>query len=191
MVAPPSATTPEHRQVPVTGNPTKGGRSFAIAKRDPTGRLGTTLTVTVTDGHVVASASPIGSVLMVSPSLTWVMVRWTRTILSGNDRHHAIAPAGTQPGPPSGAPRPGGPPPPPAGKFPGPGPPGPGAARGPPGGPSGAPPGPPFWGPFRGPIYIISYYIWGVQGGTPLGAFLGPRAPGGPGGQKVHIFLGI
>ena len=59
--APQGVTTPEHRQVPVTGNPTKGGRSFAIAKRDPTGRLGTTLTVTVTIGDALASVTPPGS----------------------------------------------------------------------------------------------------------------------------------
>ena len=192
MVAPPSATTPEHRQVPVTGNPTKGGRSFAIAKRDPTGRLGTTLTVTVTDGHVVASASPIGSVLMVSPSADMGdgpvdpdhPIRLGPSPCPSASGYPAGTPVRGPParGPPRGAP---------GGNFRARGPP----ARGPPGAPPGGPKWPPGQGPRMGPIrglyYYISIFSWGVQGGTPLGAFLGPRAPGGPGGQKVHIFLGI
>ena len=190
MVAPPSATTPEHRQVPVTGNPTKGGRSFAIAKRDPTGRLGTTLTVTVTDGDWCIGISD------------WVSAYGVTVTDLGDgpvDPDHPIrlgpspcpSASGYPPGPPSGAPRPGAPRGAPGGNFRARGPP----ARGPPGAPPGGPKWPPGQGPRMGPIRGLLYYIsisnWGVQGGTPLGAFLGPRAPGGPGGQKVHIFLGI
>ena len=131
-----------------------------------------------------------GAVLMVSLSPTWAMVRWTRTILSGNDRCHAVALAGTQPGPPSGAPRPGAPPGRPRGKFPGPGPPGPGAARGAPGGPKWPPAGAPKWALFGPSSYIKYNRKWGVQGGTPLGVLLGPGGPGGPGGPKSAHFFG-
>ena len=126
-----------------------------------------------------------GAVLMVSLSPTWAMVRWTRTILSGNDRCHAVALAGTQPGPPSGGPPARGPPGAPAGKFPGPGPPGPGAARGAPGGPKWPPAGAPKWALFGPSSYIKYNRKWGVQGGTPLGVLLGPGGPGGPGGPKI------
>ena len=188
-VAPPSAAPPEHRQVPVTGNPTKGGRSFAIAKRDPTGRLGTTRIATCHRSH----GSPPGSAYDITvANLGDGPVDPDHPIRLGPSPCPSASgyPTGTPPGPPVRGPPGRGPPPRPPGKFPGPGPPGPGGRPGRPRGPVRGPqPDPQKWA-LSGPIHIYFHIQLGGPGGYPPGCIFGAPGPGGPGGPKSAHFFG-